>query len=225
MIRKFVPWAAGLALAVAVLASGRAEAGYSYTTSITFGVPVGVGGTVVNTPGTGAMFTSVGGTVVDMTDISAGVFIIPGTATYNLGNLGVTTTSAAPETFTIPYTDVITVTNPSPGGPTGTFTATGTLSLMSIQFSGGSSGGSVNNTYSAPFSQTIPNLSNASFVLFLGTGAVDDFFGPPTINNPAAGGNIGGQITASVVPEPSSIALGLLGLPALVVLRRRFAKA
>jgi hypothetical protein len=226
MTLKRLLLAAPLALAIAVLAGTRADAGYSYTTSITYGVPVGAPGTVVNTPGTGAVFTTTNGTVVTMSDIAnPGTFIIPGVATYNFGDLSVTTTSATPETFTVPYTSVVTVTNPSPGGATGTFTFTGTLALVNVEFSGGSSGGTVANKYDAPFTQTIPNLNNASFVLFLGTGALNDFFGPPTINNPAEGGNIGGQITAAVVPEPSSVVLGLIGLPALMLLRRRFARA
>ena len=226
--------ALSLAAALAVLVAGQAQAAYTYSTSITIGAPSGASGTVVNTPGAGATFTTTSGTVVNFTNIAnPGTFIVPGSATYNFGNLAVTTTSATPETFIVPYSVVITITNPTPGGSTGTFTANGTLNLTAVQFAGGASGGSVTNTYSAPFTQNItvpPTGPNATvFTLNLGTGAVNDFFGPPTINNPGAGGNIGGRITSAPVPEPSSaLLLGLLGVPSVAAYhyrRRRVANA
>lgn len=215
---------APLVLALGVTVASRAEANYTYSTSITYGVPVGAPGTVTNTPGVGASFSTTNGTIVTLADIAnPGTFLIPGVGTYNLGKLSVTTTSPTPESFAIPYTDIVTIINPAPGGPSGTFTVLGTLTLTNVQFSGGASGGTVSNVYSAPYTQNI-NVGGGSFTLYLGTGNVNDFFGPPTINNPNAGGNIGGQITAAAVPEPASFVLALVGVPALIVLRRRFTR-
>ena len=214
------------ALAIAVLAGSRAEAGYSYSTGITFGTPVGASGTVVNIPGDRATFTTTDNTQVIMYDIAnPGNFIIPSTSTYNFANLIVTTSSATPETFTVPYIDVVTVVNPSPGGATDTFTIKGTLSLTNITYQGGASGGTVTNQYDAPLSQTIPNLGGALFVLNLGTGAVNDYFGPPTINS-SQGGSVGGQISTSAVPEPTSVALVGIGVALLtgIGFRRRLSR-
>jgi len=208
--------------ATALVLPTSARAAYTYSTSITIGAPVGAPGAVVNTPGTGAVFTTTNGTVVNFANIiSPGLFIVPGVNTFNFGNLTVTTTSATPETFSVPYTDVVTITNPAPGGSTGQFTITGTLFLSGVQFVGGATSGTVHNLYNAPFNQNLANVGGASFALNLGVGQQDDFFGPPTINNPTAGGNIGGQITSAIVPEPSAVVLSLIGLPVGLLLRRR----
>jgi len=228
MTWKRLTLATAFALAAALLPGSDARAAYTYSSSIVINSIGGSGGTIVNTPGTGATFTSTNGTVVNFANVGApGTFIVPGTSTYNLGNLTVTTTSPSAEAFTVNYTDVVTITNPAPGGSTGTFTFSGTLTLAGVQFVGGASSGTVNNVYISPFTQaSSPSvIGGAAFTLFLGTGAVNDFFGPPTINNPAAGGNIGGQITATV-PEPSTTALSLIGIPvAVMLLRRRRAAA
>jgi hypothetical protein len=213
---------AALAATALALTGGDARAAYTYSTSITIGAPIGAPGVVVNTPGTGAVFTTTNGTVVNFADInSPGLFLVPGVNTFNFGNLTVTTTSATPETFIVPYTDIVTITNPALSVNTGTFTITGRLLMTNVSSSGGVSNGQVHNLYDAPFSQNLANVGGGFFGLDLGTGAPDQFFGPPTINNPAAGGDLGGEITAAIVPEPSAVVLSLIGLPALMLISRR----
>ncbi len=193
-----------------------ARAGFAYSTSIFMSSVSGTSGTIVNTPGVGASFTSTGGTVVTLSDIATSSTIpVPSVSTRDLGDLSVTTSDPATDAFSLTYTDIITITNPSPGGPTGTFTVTGTLTLSGVHTTPNS--GTVSNLYNAPFTQLI-SVGGDPFRLNTGTGQVNDFFTAPAVNGTA--GNLGGQITAgevSAAPEPASLtllatgALGLLG--------------
>ncbi len=226
---KWKRFAVVMALAVAalVVSVGQADAGYTYSTSITIDSIAGTTGTITNSPGVGALFVSTAGTSIGLQDIlTPGTFLPTTPLSANFANVGVATTSASPDSFTVSYSDVITVTNPTPGGPTGSVTITGVLTLSNIQDVGGSFGGLISNLYNPPFSGGPVTIGPNVFSGFIGTGAVDDFFGPPTIGSELGttpSGSLGGQIIPGPVPEPSSVAmlgLGVLGIGSLSFRRR-----
>jgi hypothetical protein len=209
------------ALVLLAALAGTANANDGYSSSLSIGSVSGSGGVIVNTPASGASFTSTNGTMVTLSDIiNAGPFITPGTISANIGNLTVSTTSSLPDNFTVNYTDVINITNPSPGGLSSPFTITGTLTFSGVEFVGGATSGTVSNVYHAPFTSGPTSIGGSLFTVSFGDGSVDQFFGPPTINNQSAGGNLGAQIT-SVVPEPASLSLLALGGAGLLARRRR----
>jgi len=228
---KWKRFATVMALAVAalVVSVGQADAAYTYSTALTItGVTgPGSGGTITNTVGVGATYLSPSGTAVGLQDIlTPGTFLPTTPLSANLGNVGVATTSAAPDTFTVNYTDVVTLINPAPGGSSLSVTISGSMIFAGIQAVGGAFGGRVDNQYNPPFTGGPVIIGPNTFSLNIGTGALDDFFGPPTIGSTLGttpSGSIGGVFTPAAVPEPSSVAmlgLGLLGIGGLSLRRR-----
>jgi len=216
-----------LAVAALVVSVGQADAAYTYSTAITITSVSGTTGTITNTPGAGATFLSTAGTAVGLQDIlTPGTFLPTTPLSANLGNVGVATTSAAPDTFTVNYTDVVTLINPAPGGSSLSVTISGSMIFAGIQAVGGAFGGRVDNQYNPPFTGGPVIIGPNTFSLNIGTGALDDFFGPPTIGSTLGttpSGSIGGVFTPAAVPEPSSVAmlgLGLLGIGGLSLRRR-----
>jgi len=199
--------------ALSMFNGGRAEATYNYSTS--FAITSVSAGSFTNS-GTGAQATF-GGTTLNLFNVARTAFGVPSINTVNIGDVGVSSTTAPPagDTFTVNYTDVISLTNvPPPGNTTGnpgTVTLTGTISIT-----GASTGtGIVSNSYIVSVGST-----TAGTIPFTVLG---QNFGNLTING--ATSNLGGLITA--VPEPASIVMLGLGVGALGVvgLRRRFRSA
>jgi len=212
-----------LALFGSLLVGTRADADYTYSTSIT--ITSVTSGTFSNTA-TGATATSTLGTSLQLADILApGSFIPSAPLTANIGNVGIVPTGSTPDSFNVNYTDVITITNPL-GGATGTLTVTGTLRAVGVLVTGGSFAGTLTNLYNPPFTVGPITIGGTAFSANFGTGQVNDLFGNPTIGQPVGGigsGNLGANITSSVIPEPASVVMlgmGLLGV-AGISLRRR----
>jgi len=213
-----------LASCLLLAAGGGAEAAYTYTSTITI-TGGSVAGTIAKSAGI-STFTTTGGTIVGLQDITApGTFLTSGPLSANIGNVGLTTTNmtAAGESFTVNYTDVVTITNPTPGGATGPFTINGTLTLSGVRTDGTASAGSVTNRYAGTFSQTLAIPAGQLFNVSFGDGSVNDFFGPPTVNNPGgtANGSLGAVINPLGVPEPASVAMMGTGLVAVIGLALR----
>jgi len=225
MSRKRFALGAALALVGLMAAAPRADAAYSYTASLVINSVSGSGGSIVNTPGTGATFTSTNGTVVTLGNITnpngTTGFLVGQPLSANVGNVGVTTGSATPDTFTINYTIFGTLTEPFPGGPSITAFTNGLLTVTGAQFSGGASAGSVTNVYTGPFTAGPGFLPDAIF--FVSVPAIPNaMFAAPTVNG--VGGNLGALITSTTVPEPASLAmvgLGLVGVGGAGFARRR----
>jgi len=202
------------AIAASLGLSSAANASFNYSTSLTITSVVGSGGTIVNTPGTGAIFTSVGGTVVTLGDVTRTGFAVPSDNTINIGDVTVTTVAGSPgDTFSVFYTDTFTLTNVPPPGTAAvqSFNVHGRLDLTGVS----TGSGTVSNTYLPPSSGSFM-LGGVQF-----TGAADNF-GNPTINGRS--GNLGGTLSAEAVPEPSSIALigiGSLGVVGFGLRRRK----
>jgi hypothetical protein len=223
MIGKRFAILGALALFGSLLAGVRAEAAYTYSTSITINSVSG-GGSSTKVAGISTA-TSANNTALQLQDIiGPGNFILGAPLSTKIGNVGIVPTGSTPDTFTVGYTDVITITNPL-GGSTGTFTFSGVLTATGVLVSGGAFGGTISNQYSAPFTVGPTTIGGAPFTVNVGTGAVNDLFGQPTIGQPitptGASGSLGALITS--VPEPASVVmmgLGLLGV-AGIGLRRR----
>jgi len=216
--RLFLLAAAAVAMAVS---GNQAGAAYTYSTELTITSVVGSGGLTTNTPGTGATFLSTGGTLVNLQDIlTPGTFLVPGALSANIGNVAVgKLANATIDTFTVNYTDTITITNPSVAGATGVFQIKGSMTLTGVQNDGTGTAGRVHNLYIAPFVVgPITITSPAQFTMLFGNGAQDDLFAPPTIlplSNITTSGSLGGVILATV-PEPTSMALIGIGLTGLL---------
>jgi hypothetical protein len=215
-----------LALFGSLLVGARANADYTYTTSITINSVSGGGSATPPKAGGVSTATSANLTTLQLQDIaSPGTFIPAVPLTANIGNVSIVPTGATPDTFTVGYTDVITITNPAPGGATGTFTITGTLTATGVfKSSSGAFAGTITNVYNPPLNQGPITLTGLPFTVNFGTGQVNDLFGTPTIGSPLGTqgtGNLGSTINS--IPEPSSVVmlgLGLVGV-AGIGLRRR----
>jgi len=204
-----------LVCALSLFASERAEAAYSFTTSISLSAPSS--GTTIS-----GLTASNGGVTVTFANETNGATLpsVPGAGTFNFGDYVVTATNAAtaPTTFSFNFTDAVTITNvPPPGSatPTGTLTLAGTVTLTGYSATGG--------TFSiSPLTVTVPTTTAGgnTFVMSAPT------FSNPTTNG--AGGNVGAAITSSsAVPAPASLVMFGLGMGSLglVRLRRRFSAA
>jgi len=206
-----------LACALSLFASERAEAAYSFTTSISLSNPSS--GTSL-----GALTASNGGVTVTFTNETSPTGIntptVPGIGSFNVGDYLVTATnlSTAPANFSFNITDVITITNAPPPGtatPTGTLTLTGTVTLSNYSQTSG--------TFTiSPLTVTVPSTTAGGNTFVMSSPS----FSNPTTN--VAGGNLSGIIqSTSAVPAPASLVMFGLGMGTLglVRLRRRFHSA
>jgi len=215
MMQKRFAVLGALVCALSLLNGVRTEAAYNYSTSLS--ITSATNGATPTNLTTGASAT-LGGTTITLGNVARTNFNVPSTNTLNIGDVAVTSSVAPPgNSFTINYTDVITLTNigpPEAGTPgTSTVTLTGTITLTGIS----TGTGQVANSYIITTGTT-----TAGGVPFTVNGSN---FGNPTVNGP--GGSLGGQIVAGAVPEPASIVTLGLGVGALgfVGLRRRFRSA
>lgn len=214
MMGKRTAIAAAFLFPVLLVSAPDAEAAYTYQASVVINSITGSGGTIANTPGTGATFTSTRGTVVTFGNINnPGLYMVGMPLSANLGNLSVTTTSAASDTFNVNYSIFVTLTNPAPGGQRLTGFVSGTLTLTGVQSQGGASGGTVANQYTNPTTVGPLQFSDGTTFTVVVPTTPNAMFSSPTINGP--NGNLGGTINSAVVPEPSSVLMLGLGVAAL----------
>jgi len=216
MMQKRYAILGALVCALSLFSGNRVQASYNYSTSLAI-TSQSAGVTPTNsTTGFTAVF---GGTTVTVGNVARTGFTVPSDSTVNIGDLVITTTTAPGaqgqgDSFTIGYSDVVTLTNvPAPGSAgNGSVTITGTLTFTNIS----TGTGQVSNSYIVSSGTT-----TAGTIPFTVSGVN---FGNPTINGP--GGSLGGRIVAGV-PEPASVVMLGLGLGALglVGLRRRFLSA
>jgi len=208
-----------MAVAVSLFVGDSARASYNYTTSLSI-LSVTNGGTFVN--GTTGAQASLGGTTLFLENVARAGLFVPGGNTVNIGDVGVSTSTLAPNsnTFTVNYQDVFVLTN-FPAGGTGpgtnatqTLTVTGRLILAGVN----TGDGTVFNFYNPPTSGSFV-LGGVTYV-----GSADNF-GNPTING--APGNLGGTIFTNftAIPEPASFVMLGLGVGGIGLLGFRKARA
>lgn len=208
--------------AAAILMTGdRAHATYSYATSITTTSATG-GATFTNT----AAGTSVtlGGTTVNLLDTSHGPFFVPGSATLDVADVGLTSTTPIGPTgdnYSFNYNLTLTLTNTGPPGSTASqsFTVQGTITLSNLNMGNGT----ITNVFNTPTSGSNINIGG---VLYTGAIGINpngsNAFSAPTVNGGL--GTVGGFVIANAVPEPASIGMmgaGLLGVLGFGITRSR----
>jgi hypothetical protein len=202
-----------LASCFLLASSTNSQAAYSYSTAITILSYSGISGSFTNTPGTGAVFTTSnsGSGATTLTFSNTTQSGINGTFGGPIGGTSlVTTNTGAPQTFTLFYQDVVTVTN---GGPTGSFTISGTLSLFGINTVGGGGGsnGTTTNFFGPLSLQQQQTIGTNTFFVNFGDGTANNNFTQPGPN----GGSGLMSFSITTIPEPASLALvgiGLLGV-------------
>jgi hypothetical protein len=196
-------------------AGTSSQAAYSYSTAITITGVTPAGGTTTNTA-TGTTYT-LGGTTVILGNINApGPFngpLTPSTGSITLNS----TNTGSPQAFTLTYTDVLTITDPTPSGSTGKFTVTGNMSFSNVT----STSATVTNVFSGTLLQS-QVIGPDNFTVSFGNGMQNDLFSSPTVNGSLGG--ISAAISPVTIPEPTSLALlgtGLVGVLGLGLRRMK----
>jgi len=214
----------GLALLGSLAAGAQADANYSYSSVLT--INSGTGGGAISKAAGISSFTLADGAVLQFQDITGATFIVGSPLSPNIANVGIVPTAPNPgDSFSVTYTDVITITNPSPGGSTGTFTVTGTLSATNVALTGGLFSGTTQNVYSAPTSPVTISVGGATFTLVV-SGTPNVGYATPTIGQSVTStgsGSLSANLTSSVIPEPASVimvGLGLVGVAGFGLRRR-----
>lgn len=192
----------GLALGAMLLWSAGANATFiSYLTTGMFS-----GGT---TPNTSVFTSSTGGTTVSYTSSAVDSATVPPTSNVSLGTLTVASTSTSAESLSGGFK--LTIVDTTAGGTGGAITFTGTLSGAAS--STASTGALV---FSGPLTQQLDGVTFTITNADTGqTGRVN--LAAPTTNSGQS--TINAAINA--VPEPSTLALLGLGIPAVLGLRFR----
>jgi hypothetical protein len=196
-----------LAVAVFVGTSDHATASYTYSTQLSI-----VGGTQTATGST----ITVGGTTVTLVNITSPSFTVPSTNTVDIGDIIVSTTTplTSSDTFTVSYSDSITLVNTPPPGsaatsPPGSFVLTGTLTLTGIN----TGAGVITNVFTGTTSRSGP------FADLFFSGSVLNF-ASPTVNG--GSGSFGGLLVSSLaIPAPASLVMLGLGLGGVGLIRLR----
>ncbi len=201
MMRLPIVRTAACMAALFFLSQVEANAGFTYTSTVTPGSSTTNGSTIGLT---GTASTTV---------LSAPTFI-------NLFTVSDTTTavSGSSNDFFVNFSDVLSITNSPPPGTTATasITITGNLHFVRSDTGGEVSFLTVN---AAPYTFTVDGqtftISNFSYA-------------PPTVNTAAGDGNVSALISAgpSAVPEPASVAMLGMGVVFVggLMARRRSAK-